>query len=272
MPKLLRVGIVGCGAIGTSLAKAVVKDFKKTARLNALFDIQPEKSTRLARLVSKKISVKNIKRLIGDSDLVIEAASAKSSAAIAEAALRAGRDVMVMSVGGVIAHRKRLSKIAAANAAKIYLPSGAIAGIDGLKAAALGNLGKVTLTTRKNPASFRGVRFIESRKIRLEGLKKEKVLFSGKASQAVKYFPQNINVAATLSLVGLGADKTRVRIIASPAIKRNIHEIEIDSRAARISTVTENVLHPDNPKTSFLAVLAAIATLKQIIEPIKIGT
>lgn len=269
---MLRIGIIGCGAIGTSLAKAIVRDFRQKAQLSALFDIQPEKSAKLAQLVSKKVSVSTLSRLIKNSDLVIEASSAKSSAAISEAALRAGRDIMVMSVGGIIKHKKRLSKLAAAHKANVYLPSGAIAGIDGLKAAALGGLKKVTLTTRKNPASFKGVAFIKSKNFKLDGLKKDKILFSGKASQAVKHFPQNINVAAILSLAGLGADKTIVRIIASPSVKRNIHQIEIESAAARIATATENVLHPDNPKTSYLAVLAAIATLKQITEPIKIGT
>ena len=98
------------------------------------------------------------------------------------------------------------------------------------------------------------------------------MLFSGSARDAIKFFPQNINVAGTLSIAGIGEDKTLVKIIASPEITKNIHEIEIQSEAARINTCTQNLLHPDNPKTSYLAVLSAIATLKQILEPIKVGT
>ena len=140
-----------------------------------------------------------------------------------------------------------------------------------LKAANIAGVKKVILTTRKHPNSFSGVEFVKKH-FKLAGLKKDKLLFNGSAAQAVKYFPQNINVAALLGLAGIGMRKTEVRIIASPGVKKNIHEIEIESKAAKIFTRTENILHPQNPKTSFLAVLSAIATLKQILQPIKIGT
>lgn len=128
------------------------------------------------------------------------------------------------------------------------------------------------MTTRKNPVSFKGVKYIESRGIKLERIKKDRVLFCGPAKEAVKYFPQNINVAAVLSIAGLGRGKTLVKIIASPKIKKNIHEIKIESGAGNITTRTENVLHPKNPKTSFLAVLSAMETLRQILEPVRVGT
>jgi aspartate dehydrogenase len=111
-----------------------------------------------------------------------------------------------------------------------------------------------------------------AKNFKLSGLKKDQVLFTGSAACAVKYFPQNINVAAVLGLAGIGAAKTRVRIIACPRVKKNIHEVLIESKAANIFTRTENVLHPQNPKTSYLAVLSAVATLKQILQPVKIGT
>ncbi|MCM8781346.1 MAG: DUF108 domain-containing protein [Candidatus Omnitrophica bacterium] len=88
----------------------------------------------------------------------------------------------------------------------------------------------------------------------------------------MRFFPQNINVAATLSLAGIGSKNTIVRIIASPQTTRNIHQIEIESEAGRIVTRTENTVHPDNPKTSYLAVLSAVATLRDILESIRIGT
>jgi len=141
-----------------------------------------------------------------------------------------------------------------------------------LKAAKAGGIKKVMLTTRKNPASFRGVEFIRKQKIDLDKIRKDKILFSGPAYEAVKLFPQNINVAGILSLAGIGADRTFIRIIASPLVSRNVHEIEIESEAGRIFTRTENVLHPSNPKTSYLAVLSAEAALAQILESSRIGT
>jgi aspartate dehydrogenase len=272
--KKLRIGIVGCGAIGTSLAKAITKDFSGQADLVALYDTDVLKARRLSGMLSKNkgLAVNNLEQLINRVKLVIESASAAVSWDIAKNALVKGRDVMLMSVGGVVSRLDKLRELAKRRHCRVYIPSGAISGIDALKAAKLGRIRKVTLTTRKNPISFKGVKYIEKKRIRLDKIKKDEVLFSGTAKEAVRYFPQNINVAAVLSLGGIGENKTKVEIIASPKTNKNIHEIYIESKAARILTRTENIVHPDNPKTSYLAVLSAIATLKQILEPVKIGT
>ncbi len=272
--KVLRIGIVGCGAIGSSLARVITRDFKKEARLSQVFDIDTEKARGLSRKISgsQKLSAATLRKLVSGSDLVIESASAKVSLDIARLALGAGRDVMVMSVAGISGHLEQLTRLAGSRGSRLYIPSGAISGIDALKAAKLGKVYKVTLTTTKNPMSFKGVAYLAQKNIAPEKIKKDTVLFSGQAKRAVKYFPQNINVAAVLSLAGIGAAKTQVRIVASPKVTRNIHEISIESGAGNIFTRTENILHPDNPKTSYLAVLSAVAALKQILEPVRIGT
>ena len=273
MKKKLKIGIVGCGAIGSSLAKAVAKNFRSQAEVSALYDIDQNKAEILSSSISrKKLTTENIEKLITKSDLIIEAASAKSSWEIAQKALSRGRDIMIMSVGGVVNNFIQLRKLAVKNSCKVYIPSGAISGIDALKGASIGKIKKVTLTTRKNPLSFSGVEYVKKKGIDLAKIRKDKVLFSGSAKEAVRFFPQNINVAAILSIAGIGQDKTKVRIVASPQTKKNIHEIEIEAKAARLFTRAENILHPDNPKTSYLAVLSAIATIKGILEPVKIGT
>jgi aspartate dehydrogenase len=264
----LSIGIAGCGAIGGSLAKAIAREFPGMARLSALYDINLSK----ARRISRRLAVSSLDRLIGKCDLVIEAASAAVSADIAKRALAKGKSVMVMSVGGLLGKLDKLARLAQKNNCRIIIPSGAISGIDGLKAAGVGQIKSATLTTTKSPLAFKGVGYIEKRGIKLQAIKKARVLFSGAAKDAVKFFPQNINVAAVLSLAGIGAGKTKVNIVADPKVKRNIHQIRIESEAGRIISRTENVLHPDNPKTSYLAVLSAVATLKGILEPVKIGT
>lgn len=271
---MLKIAIIGCGAIGSSLAKGIRGKFSESAKLMALFDIDMDKSQGLSRLISGRTSlaVASLEQAVLKSDLVIEAASAKVSCDIALRAVEKGRDVMVMSVGGLVGKGKQLGSLAQKKGCRVFIPSGAISGIDAVKASACGKIKSVTLTTRKNPAAFKGVRFVEKKRINLSSLRKDTVLFNGTARQAVVYFPQNINVAAVLSLAGVGVDKTRVRIIASPGLQKNVHEIEVVSDAGRVVTRTENVLHPDNPKTSFLAVLSAIATLKQILEPVRIGS
>ncbi|MDP3041209.1 MAG: DUF108 domain-containing protein [Candidatus Omnitrophota bacterium] len=273
MPKKLKIGIVGCGAIGSSLAREITLNFCKTAMLTALFDIQPEKSLLLSKKIAKsgKLRVSDLDSLIKKSDLVIEASSGQAAWEITRKSLSSGRKVMVMSVGGMVGHLEQLFALAAEFNAQVFFPSGAICGIDGLKAANIAGVQRIVLTTRKHPDAFKGVEYVV-KKFKLAGLKKDKILFFGTAAQAVKYFPQNINVAAVLGLAGIGMHKTKVRIIASPGVRKNIHEVLIESKAAKIFTRTENILHPRNPKTSYLAVLSAIAVLKQILQPIKIGT
>ncbi|MCX5699042.1 MAG: aspartate dehydrogenase [Candidatus Omnitrophica bacterium] len=273
MLKKLKIGIVGCGAIGSSLAKEIVEELGDSAILAALYDIKPEKPRALSKQLvnSAKLCVDNLDALIKKSDLVIEASAARAAWEIARKSLSSGRKVMVMSVGGMVGHLDQLFTLAEKFNAQAYFPSGAISGIDALKAANVAGVQRVVLTTRKHPDAFKGVEYVV-KKFKLTGLKKDKVLFSGTASQAVKYFPQNVNVAAVLGLAGIGMRKTKVRIIASPSVRKNIHEILIESKAAKIFTRTENILHPRNPKTSYLAVLSAIAALKQILQPVKIGT
>ena len=273
MAKKLRIGIVGCGAIGTSIARAINREFRAQAKLASLFDIDRKKALLLAaKLKNKGIIALSLDSLIKKSDLIIEAADANASLAITKRALNKGRDVIIMSVGGIVSHMDQLNTLAKKNRSRVYIPSGAICGIDSLKAISLRKVKKVVLTTRKNPRSFEDSEYIRRKGIRLDKIKKDTVLFYGDARQAIKLFPRNVNVAATLSIAGIGQARTKVKIIASNRIKRNIHEIYIESEAAKISARVENSLHRDNPKTSFLAVLSAIATLRQILQPVRIGT
>lgn len=274
MSKLLKIGIVGCGAIGSSLAKTILSsDFSGKTKLVSLYDIKVEKARILAnKLCNPKIVTLDLDHLIKRVDLVIEATHPHAVYGIARKAIASSCDIMIMSVGGIIEYYRQLKELAAKKNACIFIPSGAICGIDGLKASRFGKIHKVILTTKKPPQAFLGVPYVLKKKISLGNIKKDKVLFKGNALSAIKAFPQNINVAATLSIAGIGPKHTVVRIVASPNITKNIHEIEIESDAGKIFTRTENVVHQENPKTSYLAVLSAIATLKQILEPIKIGT
>ncbi len=269
----LRIGIVGCGAIGSSLAKVISLDLSQKAELCGLCDINRESALKLAvKVGNPKLVMPDLRALVRRSDLIIEATKAAFAFDIAKQVLSAKKDIMVMSVGGLLDRYKKLIELAEKNKAKIFIPSGAICGIDGLKGLSSAKIKKVTLTTKKPPEAFAGVDYIKEKNIKLDGITGDMVIFEGTAENAVSAFPQNINVAATLSMAGIGAKNTVVRIVASPGAKRNIHEVEIDSDAGKIVARTENVIHPDNPKTSYLAVLSAVAALKGILSPIKIGT
>ncbi len=269
---MIKVGIIGCGTIGKELALSCQKKFSDEVTLEAIADADLAHARKLQNLLRPKPKILAIDPLIRRCDLVIEAASKRASYELAKKALSLGKDVMVMSVGGILGKEKEIFELARTHRCCLYLPSGGVVGIDGLKAAAIGKIYRVTLTTRKPPQGFEDAPYVIKHNINLKGLKQEKVLFEGNASEAVKGFPKNINVSATLSLVGLGAKKTKVRIIASPHMLVNIHEVYVQGDFGSFYTRTENFPSEQNPRTSRLAILSAVATLERILRNVKIGT
>lgn len=267
----IKVGIIGCGAIGSEIAAACQKRLKAKIDLVAVCDADTKKAETLAAALGKGVEALTMDALIKKADLVIEAASAAISANVAEKCIREKKDCMVMSVGGLLG-REKLLESAKDKGIRLYIPSGAICGLDGLKAASIGKIASVTLTTRKPPKGLAGAPYLKEKNIDVAGIDRETVVFEGSALEAVKGFPQNINVAAVLSLAGIGAERTRVRIVTSPAYSANIHEVEITGECGVIRTRAENVPSPNNPKTSYLAIMSAIALLEGITSGIRIGT
>jgi len=269
---VLKIGLVGCGAIGSEIAKSIDRGVI-SAQLVAVCDHNPETAKKLIDRLKIKPVKANLDELVNRSDLVVEAASQRAVPAIAKAALEKGRNVMIMSVGALADADlyRSIKRMASEHGSKVYLPSGAISGLDGLKSASVGSIKRITLTTTKSPESLGGAPYIREMKIDLGGLKEPTTVFEGSAAEAVKAFPANVNVAATLCLAAREGN-VRVRIIADPNIKVNRHEIVAEGDFGQITTRVENVPSPKNPKTSYLAALSAIATLRSIVEPIKIGT
>jgi aspartate dehydrogenase len=269
--KRLRIGIIGCGVIGSALAKAIEERFSESAKLVAVSELDNAKSRELISSLRGNPEILPIERLIKVSDLIVEAASKDISGKVTSLALSERKDIMVMSVGGLVG-REDILRLADQKHCRLYIPSGALCGLDGVKAASIGRIDSLALTTRKPPAGLEGAPYVIKNKINLKAIKEETTLFEGTVLEAVEGFPKNINVAASLSLVGIGPIKTKVRIMTSPAYKRNSHEVEVQGEFGTLITKTENLPSPQNPKTSFLAILSAIATLKQILEYTKIGT
>ncbi len=267
----LKVGIIGCGAIGTEIAKACQGRLKDKIGLAGICDIDESKTRALNKALAKNVPVLNLEDIIKNSGLIVEAASAAMSASVLEKCIDAGRDCLMMSVGGLLGREELLQK-AKEKSIRVYIPSGAICGIDGLKSASIGKIDSVTLTTRKPPKGLAGAPYLKEKNIDVLSIKEEKTIFEGSAEEAVKGFPQNVNVSAVLSLAGVGAKKTRVKIVTSPAYTANIHEIEIAGEFGRIVTRSENLPSKANPKTSALAIFSAIATLEGIASSVRIGT
>jgi aspartate dehydrogenase len=268
----LRLGIVGCGAIGSRIAASVRKELAPRFSLSALYDIEPSRARLLSeRLRSPGIVKTSFQALLGSSDLVVECVNTPACIDIVRSSLISGKTVLAMSVGRVL-HSPSVLSLAGKNRASLLLPSGAVAGLDAVKAAALAGISSALLVTRKSPSGFSGNQYLIDKGIDLSGLKRERVIFYGKASDAVRHFPQNINVAAALKLA-LGDKATlRVKIVAVPSLRRNVHEIVLEGDFGRLTARTENAVCPDNPRTSYLAVLSSIQALKQFSSQVRIGT
>jgi aspartate dehydrogenase len=270
--KKILVGILGCGAIGSRMAIAIKDELKDSAVVAGIFDVQTDRAEKLAKKISRdRIVKRSIEELIKSCDLMVEAVNAKDTKKLIRQALAAKKDVLVMSVGKLLG-AKEIFRTASRNRCKLLVPSGAIAGLDAIKAASQRKISRITLTTRKPTFGFTQTQYISQKNIDLAKIKGETVLFDGGVKAAVEHFPQNINVAAAIALASLAEDKLRIRIITSPEYKLNSHEIEVVGDFGRLVTRTENEVCPDNPKTSYLAVLSAIQTLKQYFQEVKIGT
>ncbi len=254
----MNLGIIGCGAIGTDLALAAdkIKEIEKIY----LYDIKENASKDLCKKITKS-EVKKVKDFLPLVDVVFEGASQKAVKDYAEEVLNAGKNLIIMSVGSLFkdSFRKKLQNKAREKKCKIYIPSGAICGIDGILSASIGGIDEVTLVTTKPPESFGKNYSIRT------------VLFKGNAKDAVKKFPTNINVAASLSLAGMGFNLTQVQIVADPVVSRISHKILAHGKFGRLRVELENMPNPNNPGSSYMASLSAIATLKKIIDPIQIG-
>lgn len=276
-----KIGIIGCGTIGTELGLAVDSGKITNATLVVLFDTINTAAENLKFKLrnSNPLTYSKFSQFISsttfeEADIIIEAASQAAVKKYAKRILQLNKSLMIMSVGALSDSSLLgdLTQTLAKNKCNIYIPTGAIAGIDAIRSVRY-LLDSVTLTTTKNPKALVGAPYFNSTNIRIDKITKKTVLYYGNAADAIKRFPANINVAVALGLAGIGIEKTVVRIIADPNTDLNQHEIVAKGRFGEISVIVRNNPSPNNPKTSFLAALSAIECLRAICDDrIKIGT
>ena len=184
--------------------------------------------------------------------------------------LSVGKSVMVLSAGALLP-RPDLIDLAGRAGGQIIVPTGALLGLDAVAAAAEGNIHSVRMTTRKPPRGLAGAVYLERHGISVEALEEAKLVFRGTAREAAAGFPANVNVAAALSLAGIGPDRTMIEIWADPSVSRNCHTIEVESDSARFAVSIENV-PSENPKTGRITALSALAALRKLHAPLRVGT
>jgi aspartate dehydrogenase len=267
--KPLKIGLAGLGAVGLGVARrleagipglvlaAVAVRDKDKARRNL-----PDAGTRIPLVAAEDLAK--------SCDVVVEGLPPELFRGVAISVIDAGKIFMPLSVGQLLENWDLVER-AKASGARILVPTGALIGLDAVRAAAEGTINSVTMITRKPPNGLEGAPYLVERGISLKNLKSPLKIFDGTAREGARGFPANVNVAAALSLAGIGPDKTRLEIWADPALTRNTHRIEVDADTARFSMAIEGI-PSENPRTGRIVPLSAIATLRGLVSELKVGT
>lgn len=257
----MKVGIVGMGVIGTHIAKAIDNGIRG-------IDLAGVCVRRPATAGSYPVF--SIDELIRRSDLIVEAATQAALREFGPAVLSAGRHLMVLSVGALVGVLEAWARLAEQHCCRLLVPSGAIAGLDGVKGAREGAITSVIMETRKPPRGLAGAPYIIAQGLDLDAIREETLIFEGPATEAVKAFPANVNVVAALSLAGLGPERTCIKLYAVPGQERNEHRITVEGEFGRLRIEVENV-PSENPRTGKLSYLSAIAMLRELGEAVQVG-
>jgi aspartate dehydrogenase len=266
----LRVAIGAYGTVGAAVAQRLDEGIEGLT-LSAVSARDRARAEERVQQFRHPVPVLPLAKLAGVADVVVECAPAAVFAEVAEPAVRAGRILMPISVGALLLHW-HLVELAAAHGARIIVPSGALLGLDAVKAAAEGRIDSVRMVTRKPPRSLAGSPQIEQQGIDLDKIEQPLKVFEGTAREGAKGFPANVNVAAALGLAGIGVDETHLEVWADPTVSRNTHSIVVEADSVRFELKIENVPTEQNPRTGKLVALSVIATLKRLVSPLVVGT
>lgn len=267
----LRVAIAGLGAIGKVLATKLDAGGIPGCSLSAVSGRDEQKTMGFVKSLSRAVPVVALGELEQHADIIVECAPAALLRQVIEPVLKAGKRVVVLSVGALLEHPELLSNPDFGNGGQILVPTGALLGLDAVTAAAEGKIESVRMVSRKPPIGFKDAPLLLEKNINLENLTEPLKLFDGTAREAARGFPANLNVAVALSLAGIGPDKTFLEVWADPHVTRNTHYIEVISDSAILKMTIENI-PSENPKTGRITAQSVIALLRKLTTPVCVGT
>jgi aspartate dehydrogenase len=263
------VGVVGLGAIGRRVCEALHAGLPGV-RLAAATARDRARGEAVLAAVGAPAPFVTLDELIERSEVVVEASTQAHLAEIAPRALEAGRDLIVLSCGALLGRTDWVA-LAERHGGRIHVPSGAIAGLDGVKGGAVGPITSVTMESRKAPAGWAGAPWVVEQAIDLDAIREETLIFEGPATQACRAFPANVNVLAALSLAGIGPERTTTKIYAVPHLARNTHRISVEGEFGSLAIEVRNV-PSENPRTGRLSYLSTIALLRDLGATLRVGT
>jgi aspartate dehydrogenase len=267
----MKVGIVGVGAIGGMVAHKLDEGMIEGVYLQALSSRNLNKLEEFSKGLTNPVRLGPISDWVDECDLIIEAAGADSVENIARIAFKNNVPIMILSVGALIVS-SHLIDLARQTGNKIHVPSGAIAGLDGIKAASESKISSVLVINRKPPESLKGAPGVDLSGVDLDSLSEPCTLYSGSVADGYPLFPANVNVAAAVSLAGIGPEITMMEVIADPNLSVNTHEVIVESEIGKMRMYIEGFASPDNPKTSSSTAFSVLAYLKKMTSNFIIGT
>lgn len=268
---MITVGICGFGAIGQKVARALDAGGVEGMRLAAISARDLDGARARSADFAVPPEAVPAERLPELADVVVECAPSAVFDTVARATVEAGRVLMPLSVGALL-ERMELVERARQTGARIIVPTGAIIGLDAVRAMAEGEIRSVTLETRKPPKGLAGAPHLVGNGISVDGLTEPKLVFRGTAREAARGFPANVNVAAALSLAGIGPDRTTVEIWADPGVDRNVQSVRIASDSAEAEMAIRNIPSDENPRTGRITALSVLACLRRMTAPLVAGT
>jgi aspartate dehydrogenase len=268
--KNLRVGLAGLGGVGLEVARKLIDGVVPGLTLVAVSVRDADKARRNLPQLGDMIALRTYETLADDCDIVVECLPPEHFRDIAISAIDKGRLFMPLSVAQLLDNWDLVAR-AKETGARILVPTGALIGLAAVRAAAEGNIKSVTMITRKPPGGLDGAPHLVKNNISVKNLKEPLKVFDGSAREGARGFPANVNVAAALSLAGIGPDRTRLEIWADPALTRNTHRIEVESEVARFSMSIEGVPSA-NPRTGKIVALSTLAALRGLVSELKVGT
>jgi aspartate dehydrogenase len=275
---LLKLGIIGCGNIGQFVMRNLGRPEFQAFSLRVVADIPLAEAklreTAAAYGCAFTTEPLDLARPDANVEVVLECAAPVAAKVYAPAILRSGRSMVVMSVGAFAdpAFLETVRQAAEEGNSRLYLPTGGIAGLDHLKAARMSGIQEATLVMIKSPKSLAGAPYFTDHPVDLFAITEPTVIFEGPAAEAIKGFPQNTNVAVSLSLATLGPERTRIQVVCDPRVAEIRFQIRAKAGTGELKIDLVNLQSPDNPRTSYQSCCSALTTLLRLTDRVQLGT
>lgn len=267
----MKIGIAGMGAIGLRVAQELDRGGIPGCTLAGLSARNAARGAEANAQLTHPVPVCSLTELADTCDIVIETLPPQLFLDLARPVVAAGKTLVVLSVSQLLGQQDLIDQ-AEATGAKIVIPSGAILGLDAIKGAAVGTITSVVIETRKPVAGLLKAPYVAQLDIDLTRITEPYLILGGPVTEVAKAFPANVNVAAAVSLAGIGADKTRMEVWADPSLERNLHTVRVTSDSSDFTMSIQNRPSAENPATGIITAQSVIALLRQKSAVVQVGT